>query len=216
MQGRRITLLFAAPTALFAFAIAGCPESNDGKSGPCHVDRVRYEGYATDETCVTLVDAERAGAITPGTANAPVLVTPTNGGVIASSSSSITITWDTPLDLDVIDARRAPTKPATSSLATRTLRSLWPISVAWAHEPPVTGAIHRLRFVGIGGSDEPVDIVTSKLTFTFDDELEADLLASDGAVTIELVSMYVTNNLINDASTDGPFAMTPSATITVE
>lgn len=196
-------------------AVAGCTGPDKKTGGPCDVDRVRYEGYATDETCITLVDAENAGAITQGGANAPVLLTPTNGGVVAASSSSLTISWDTPLDLDAVDARRR-TKPGTSSFAASIARSLWPISVAHAHESPVTGAIHRLRLVGVGGSDNPIDVVTTKLTYTLDAELEAAFLATDGPITLELVSMYVTDNLLLNAANDGPFAMTPNAVITVE
>jgi len=205
-----------AALASLSVVLPGCPEPDEKSDGPCDPGRVRYAGYATDETCITLVDAENAGAITQGGASAPVLLAPTNGGVVAASSSAITITWDTPLDLDVIDARApAQCSPKPSALASLA-RSLWPVSTAHAHEAPITGAVHRLRLLGVGGSDEPIDVVTSKLTYTLDDELEAAVLATTGPITIELVSMYVTNNLILNAANDGPFAMTPSATITVE
>lgn len=205
------------PLALLAlasvpFAIAGCPADDGGKSGPCDTDVVRYEERATDETCITLVDAEDAGAVTLGGPNAPVLLSPTNGSIVAASTSSLTLTWDTPLDLDLT---RAPRRANQTSLASAA-RALWPISTAWAHEAPVTGAIHRLRLRGLRGSDKAVDIMTSKMTYSLDAELLADLHATDGPVTIELTSMYVTQNLINSAATDGPFQMDPSASIDVQ
>ena len=198
------------PMLLAVVATAACSDGGSKKSGPCDLDVARYEGYATDETCVTMIDAEDAGSITDGGANAPVLVSPTSGATVVASSG-LTITFDTPLDLDLV---RAPRKSRTS-LASGAMRFLSPIAVANAHEPPVTGAIHRLRFTGIGGSDDPVDVYTSKLSYSLDDELLAALDATTGTVTLELTSMYVTQNLINNASTDGPFRMTPNATFTL-
>lgn len=212
----RLRALALLALSALPFAIAGCPAADDGKSGPCDVDVVRYEERATDETCITLVDAEEAGAVTLGGPNAPVLLSPTSGGVVAASTSSLTITWDTPLDLDLTRApQRTPRRAAHTSLASAA-RALWPISTAWAHEAPVTGAIHRLRLRGLRGSDKAVDIMTSKMTYALDAELMADLHATDGPLTIELTSMYVTQNLINNAATDGPFQMDPSASIVVQ
>lgn len=199
-----------------ALLFVGCPSRDGGKSGPCDPDRVRYEGRATDETCITLVDAEEAGAVALGGPDAPVLLSPTNGGAVAASSSSLTLTWDTPLDLDLTRApRRMPLGARHASLASA-VSALWPVSTAWAHEAPVTGAIHRLRLRGLRGSDEAVDIMTSTMAYTLDAELLEDLHATDGPVTIELVSMYVTQNLINNASTDGPFQMDPLASVDVQ
>lgn len=207
---KKARVMFPAYVALVA--LSGCPDGGDGKSGPCDPDVVRYDGYATDETCVTMVDAEDAASVTPGTANAPVLVSPTDGAVLVTTSA-ITITFDTPLDLDLVRAPRPATRGA--ALAARAARLLVPAPVAYAHEAPVTGAIHRLRFTGIGGSEDPVDVYTSKMAYTLDDELLADVAATDDTITLELTSMYVTQNLINNASTDGPFRMTPNATFSV-
>lgn len=201
------------PGLVALLALPGCPDGGGGKSGPCDVGVARYDGYASDETCVTMEDAEDAGSITPGTANAPVLVSPTNGAVLVATSA-ITITFDTPLDLDLVRAPRRPSRG--SAFAAAAFRALTPVSVAEAHEAPVTGAIHRLRFTGIGGSDEPVDVYTSKLSYTLDGELLADVATTNGTISLELTSMYVTQNLINNAATDGPFRMTPNASFTVE
>lgn len=215
---RSRSALLVSTSLIVAVATAACSGGDDGGgNAACSLEEVRYEGYSTDETCLTLADAEDADAVFSGGPNAPVLVTPTDGGVIPSSAAVVTVQWETPLDLDTTFARRpAPARPAATSWSALAWQALSPVSVAHAHEPPVTGAIHRLRFRGIGGDDAPVDVFTSLLSYTLDAQLLADVKATTGPISIELTSMFVTENRIVDPVTDGPFAMPEPAVVTVE
>ena len=205
-------------TLAAAALIGACSKDDGGGGGPdprCSVENVTYQGYATDETCLTMYDAEDGDAIQLGGANAPILLNPTNGEVVAVTVTSLTISWETPLDTDTTFARRAPA-PRHVPLWRSILSGLDPVSTAWAHEAPVTGAIHRVRLKGVAGGDGIATWFTSleSLVLTTGG-LARVTQAPTGDVSIEITSMYVNDNRILTPS-DGPFRPTSDTVFTVE
>ena len=221
MRAPLILPLLCGTLTLGALLPACTGDDGGGGGDPrCSEENAHYEGYATDETCLTMYDAEDGDAITIGGPNAPVLLNPTNGEiVVAATTTSLTITWDTPIDTDTSFARRAPTPSRTqarSPLATL-LASLSPVSTAWAHLPPVTGAIHRVRLKGIAGHDGVATYFTSlQFLILTGHGLEHVTGAPEGEVAIEITSMYVTDNRIVDPVLDGPFQPTADTVFTID
>ena len=80
-----------------------------------------------------------------------------------------------------------------------------PESVAWAHLPPVTGALHMIRIKGVTGQSTPFLAFTTKLHFAVTGSNLAPILATGTPMQIELTSAYLTENRIVTPSTDGPF-----------
>lgn len=219
---KRTRLLSLAATALAAATLASaCTGDDGGKGGDarCSEENAHYEGYATDETCVVMLDAEDAGAIQIGGANAAVMLSPTSGGIVATTATSLTLSWDTPLDLDTSFARRAPRPVRTDR--TRALRqlaaALSPVSTAWAHEPPVTGAIHMVRLKGIEGHEGVATYFTSLQFLVLTGHgLEHVTGAPEGTVAIEVTSMYVEDNIILNSATDGPFRAAADTVVNIQ
>ena len=222
MRLTRLRSLIPATLAVAALVTA-CTGGDDGAGTDprCSEENAHYEGYATDETCVVMLETEDAGGITLGGPNAAVLLNPTNAGVVAATATSLTVSWDTPLDLDTAFARRdvspRPAREARLHALGRLARALSPISTAWAHEPPVTGAIHMVRLKGIEGHDGVATYFTSLQFLVLTGHgLEHVTQAPTGEVAIEVTSMYVEDNRILNPATDGPFRAASDTVFTVQ
>ena len=205
------------PLAILALAllgaIAACSGDDDDGDSRCAESRITYEGYATDETCVTMLDAEDAGAVQFDEPETAVMITPTNGASVSGSATSLIIQWDSPLDLDATFTR-APAR-AGASVWSRLAAFLSPVSVASAHEPPVTGAIHMVRVKDDGG-DTLETWITSRENIVVSGEVLAGILSRvSNTLAIEVTSMYVTENRIVNAGTDGPFRASSDAVVTI-
>lgn len=219
----RTTLLlpFLCGTLTLGALLPACTGDDDKGGGDprCSEENAHYEGYATDETCLTMVDAEDGDAILLGGANAPVMLHPTSGEIlVAASTTSLTLTWDTPIDIDTSFARLAPrARVPAAPVLHRLLSSLSPVSTAWAHLPPVTGAIHMVRLKGIEGHDSVATYFTSlQFLILTGHGLEHVTAAPEGEVAIEVTSMFVTDNRIVDPTNDGPFRPTSDTMLTIE
>ena len=146
----RTQTLLLAGTAIAALAVA-CGKSKGGEQGDPRCDDavVPYQGYATDEACKTMLDAEDAGQVVVGGLNAPVVVAPSNGAAIAATATSLDIRWTSPLDLDgEAFLIRAPRAAAPKPFYARLLRDLDWMPIAEAHLPPMTGALHMIKIFG--------------------------------------------------------------------
>lgn len=215
----------AAATLMAASAlVSACSKSKGGDATDprCNDGVVSYEGYATDEACKAMLDAEDAGQITIGGANAPAVGVIGSNGKIAASASALTLTWTSPLDLDgdtFLFQRRAPQHrklaSASHDLGRELLRLVSPESTAWAHLPPMTGALHMLRIKGIGGSTTFLAF-TTKLHFAVTSSALTPILATASPMQVELTDAYLTENRIVTPSTDGPFRPAADTTFQVQ
>lgn len=161
-----------------ALLAAACDGGKDDGDARCELDGARYQGGATDETCMVLLDSEDRGNVQVGTVNDSVFVLPTNGQALSSTATVITFRWTSPIDADG-DAGFAP-----------------------PHEPPVTGAVHMIRVKGL---DPEMLLFTTLLRA---DVTGPDLTAlrdATGALSLQITSVYLTENRILNPTTDGPF-----------
>lgn len=195
---------------LGAAAACGSPKkAND----PCLDESTIYEGLATDEVCLVLLDS--ADTATIGGVDAPALVVPTDGQTFAVTSSAITFSFTSPVDSDGNTARLEAPAPRASRWQ-RWRDSLSPVSTAWAHEPPVTGAIHMLRITGAAGREEGILLFTSKLQVTIAGDALARVLATAGPMEVELYSAYLTENRILNPASDGVFRAAEDRTFSID
>jgi hypothetical protein len=117
-----------------------------------------------------------------------------------------TFTWESPLELassassgrpELLRPRRA----RAPGLFDRVVATVLP--AAHAHLPPVTGDVHLLE---IDVPDRcPVAALTTELSFTFDDDDWATVVADAGPRTARLLSAFLAENNV----TEGPFIATP-------
>lgn len=202
MRPRRFVMVLAAT------AILGCGKEKKSKSACLESETLvfLYDGLASDETCKAILDAEETAVV--GGLNAPVLVSPSDGGSVASGAADVTFTWTSAIDADG-DLAWAPSparkRPPADHPVTTLLRALQPVSTAWAHEPPVTGAVHRVVLSGPSG--EIATLYTTRLHWTLSPELRATVLETEGTLELDLISVYLTENRILNPTTDGPFRM---------
>lgn len=213
-MNRRIIGPIAMLAALVAAFAAACGEKKKSEN-PCPENETfLYDGLASDETCKSILDAEDAGAVVAGGPNAPVLVVPTAGGTVASAPD-VTLSWTSAIDGDGDLARvRLRERRATTDQGLRwqdLFRGLSPVSTAWAHKPPVTGAVHRIVLSGASG--EIARLHTTRLHWTLTPGLRDAVVAEDG-LSLDVLSVYLTENRILNPATDGPFAL--SAPVTFE
>ena len=208
-MNRQIRIVSLSSVALTSIALlaAACTGSKKSETTDprCADTVVVYEGAATDETCKTILEAEDAGLVTTGGTFAPTITL--GSGALASASTSFHITWNSPIDLDGDAFLYVPAKrhaPKKVELAGEMLKLLSPVSVAFAHEPPVTGAVHMLRIKGIGGSDTQL-LFTTKLQTMITGSNLAAILATATPMQLELTDTYLTENRIATPAQDGPF-----------
>lgn len=197
---------FIAAAALY---LAGCGPAPNAVTCPAFPGP-SYGGHSSDETCRAVLGAE-ASAVTTG-AQVPRFTSPAAGQTFARDATEITLRWTTPLDLDGDTASRRVTHPALAQWVS----ALNPISSAWAHGEVHTGAIHVVRLTGVGGSKDPILFNTSLLSWRFDPQTLAKVLATRGEMTIEVFSAYLTSDRIVDPASDGPFKSAPPTKLSIQ
>lgn len=195
----------AAAAALAIAAVVACTGGGDSADPRCAEGPVEYAGKATDEVCMTLLDAEDNGSVLVGNVNDSVFLVPTNGQGFASSVPGLTFTWTSSIDADGDTARAPAVRPRGTSLAVELVKLLNPVTVAWAHLPPVTGAVHMVRLKGVAGRSSPIIHFTTFLHWTLTAEDLAEVKATTTPMQIEITSAYVTENRILNPANDGPF-----------
>ena len=79
------------------------------------------------------------------------------------------------------------------------------ISIAEAHEAPITGAVHMVRLKGVAGHAQPVIFFTTLLHWTIGGALKTEIAATTTPMQLEITSSYVTENRILFPADDGPF-----------
>jgi hypothetical protein len=235
MNTRKIRTMMLGAAAVFAAGIlaVACTGKKSGGDVPdprCDEAVVPYEGKATDEACKTMLDAEDAGQVVSGTVNATIVVLPSNGQSIAATASALTITWTSPIDADgdvFLFDHRAPKNEKLAfgaarhdrgmahDIARQLVEMINPISTAWAHLPPITGALHMVRITGITGRTTPFLLFTTALHTMLVGSNLSPILATSTPMDIQLTSAYMTENRIVTPSTDGPFRATTATTIHV-
>jgi hypothetical protein len=151
-----------------------------------------YGGKASDEAWLTILDGERSVKLDD--AKAAQVTVPTEGQVFYAAAGAPKITWTSPLQA----MRHQPSRSLWA-----TVRG-WFIADAWAHLPPVSGAIHRVE-ISIPGEQCPVRTLTTELEWTIEPAGWERLKAAEGK-TLELIitSAYLRENAI----TEGPFRRT--------
>lgn len=174
----RQALLLSTALLLASAGAAACNGGNGSAPDPrCDPGVSSYQGEATDETCIVLLDAELNGAVQVGGPNVSVFTTPTNGQAISSSALTVTFRWTSPIDADG-DAALLP------------------------HEPPITGAVHMVRIRADG--DERL-FFTTRLHVDIGGPDLAAIKAAGDPLTAQITSVYVTQNRILTPASDGPF-----------
>lgn len=177
------------PLAVLPLACGGkCPEP-------------QYEGKASDEAHLTMVDAESRA--TADAMKAPVLTT-TDGAQLPGDPAP-TFRWSS--SIASLSPRggegRGEGRPAPW------WRGLL-ISEAAAHLPPITGVVYWLKF-SVPGEKCPVELVTTGTEWTPAAAVWATLKKGSGARSITGQAAYLTENRI----TEGPFKMPAAVTFTV-
>ena len=176
------------PSVAFVVAACGpkCPEP-------------QYEGRASDEAWLTMIDAEARA--TADDMKAPVLQL--TEGMQLPASPVPTFRWTSTL------------ASSTPSFGPRTPKpSPWwrglLISEAHAHLPPVTGVIYWFK-IAVPGEKCPVELLSTRTEWTPTEEIWTKLRSGRGARSITAQSAYLTENRI----TEGPFKTPAAVTFTV-
>lgn len=160
----------------------------------------QYEGKASDEAWLTMIDGEDRA--TADAMKGPQLGTA--DGAALPASPAPTFQWSSTL------ISSAPRRvPAPSPRPSHPLRGLF-ISEAWAHLPPVTGAIFWFK-IAVPGEACPVEVLSTRTEYTPTEGIWATLKKGTGPRTITGISAYLTDNRI----TEGPFKMPSPVTFTV-
>ena len=178
--------------------------------GPTQCPEPFYGGNATDEVWVVLSDAK--GRANLDDAQSLQVKSPARDATISAAGTKPDFTWSSSLS-----ASREPvpaglwSKPAYAQATSRI--ATWLSDTLLAHEAPVTGAMHWLRFTTLQSSCPAVEVVTSTNQWTPNDTAWAQLktAATGKTVTIEAISAYVTENRI----TEGPFRPTHCVSFTL-
>jgi hypothetical protein len=160
----------------------------------------QYEGKASDEAYLTMVDAEsRATAdamMAPQLQLTDGMQFPMNPVPTWFWTSTLTASVDRPLPQPAPQHR-----PWYRGLI---------LSEAWAHLPPVTGAIFWFK-IAVPGQQCPVELLSTRNEWTPTTDIWTTLSKGTGARTITAQSAYLTENRI----TEGPYKMPSPVTFTV-
>ncbi|HVO31138.1 MAG TPA: hypothetical protein VMV18_10390 [bacterium] len=217
-----VTATSLAVVAVFAGACS--KKSAAETSNPlCDDGIVPYGGYSTDEACGTLLDAIAAATPTMGGAHAPVIATPTSGAGISMASSSLTITFTSPIDTDgdtmlrqkLPSTRFAKRAPRAPHVLQTILDAVNPVSTAWAHLAPMTGALHMVMIMPVNDAMNPQASLTpgmwkafttqNHFTLTGNDFMAVAMQSTSTQIHISIIDAYMTQNEIVTPATDGPF-----------
>ncbi len=164
----------------------------------------QYEGRASDEAHLTMVDAESRATADADKAPKFTLTDATE----LPSASLPTFRWSSSI------ASQRPLSPRRGEGQGEGRKAPWwrglLISEAYAHLPPVTGVIFWLRFT-VPGEQCPVEVLTTKTDYTPTQEVWTKLKSGTGARSLTGQSAYLTENRI----TEGPFKTPGPVTFTV-
>ncbi|MBL8953644.1 MAG: hypothetical protein JNK82_22910 [Myxococcaceae bacterium] len=178
--------------AIVAVSAAAC-------SGGTKCPEPQYEGVASDEAYLSLIDGEARA--TADAMKGPVFTL--TDGMELSADPPPTFRWSSTLALSKPGAP-GPRKPSPW------WRGLF-ISEAYAHLPPVTGVTYWLKFA-VPGEKCPIELMTTRTEYTPNADLWAKLKGGTGARSITGIAAYLTENRI----TEGPFKMPAPVTFTVK
>lgn len=160
-----------------------------------------YEGKASDEAYLSVLDAESRAQVDPS--KAAVFSAPTVGQHFASAEPP-TLRWSSALM-----ARRAP-PPLQQPTQPRPGAFDWLYASAWAHLAPVNGAIYWLRFSLNGEQCPALAVLTTRTEYTATIAAWAPLAGH--SVSLTGLSAYLVENRI----TEGPFTPAESVSFTVD
>ena len=160
----------------------------------------QYEGRASDEAYLTMLDAETRA--TADDMKAPVLALA--DGAQLPSSPVPTFRWSSTL------ASLSPSPlPRAAPKASPWWRGLL-VSEAHAHLPPVTGVIYWFK-IAVPGEQCPVELLSTRSEWTPSDAIWTRLRAGTGARSLTAQAAYLNENRI----TEGPFKTPAAVTFTV-
>jgi hypothetical protein len=185
MRALYLGLYLAAVSFTLAACGATCPEP-------------QYDGKASDEAYKTLVDGEARATVDDAKAATLQLT----DGMSFPAATVPTFYWTSSL---TASAAPPPVKPAPAPW----YRDLF-ISSAWAHLPPVTGAIFWLK-ITVPGQQCPVELLSTRTQWTPTAEVWATLSKGTGARKIDSRSAYLIENRISE----GEFKPSSAVTFTV-
>lgn len=178
-----------AVPALLLWLLTACP-------GKC--PEPQYEGKATDEAYLSMVDAESRA--TADAMKAPQLQV--TEGMQFPSSPVPTFRWTSTLTASATPPpRAAPSSPWYRELL---------YGSAWAHLPPVTGSVFWFK-IAVPGELCPVELLSTRTEWTPTAEIWTKLGKGSGPRTVTAQSAYLTENRI----TEGPFKMPSAITFSV-
>ena len=180
------SLLFAA-----ALAIAGCK--------PPECAEPIYEGKASDEAYLSILDAESRA--TKDDSKATIFTSPTAGQSFTATDSPV-FGWTSGLMALAPPPRRAPAEPAFHLMD-------YVYASAWAHLPPVTGAVYWLRFKVAGNSCPALAVLTTETEYAPDSAAWASLQGK--SLTLSGLAVYLQENRV----TEGPFIPTTDVAFSI-
>jgi len=203
----RVSLAVLSAAAALV-AIAGCTGSSGGDQPDPRCDEtiVPYQGKATDEACKTMLSAEDAGQIMIGPAGGayPVFTHPTNGETLAAASIGTALDVTYASTLGGMGLR--PHRPRPVPMWQRVLDAVSPVSVAWAHLPPITGPLYMVRLYNLSGRTSPFLLFTTRLdALVTGSNLAFVKATTTTSVRVQITGAYLTENVILNPPTDGPF-----------
>lgn len=167
-------------------------------SDPTAPADVIYEAGATDEAW-TAIDAV---APTVDDALAPRLTGPTSP--LARGAAAPTFSW-TGAAVGDGSATRAPTRERWQRVV---WRELFP--VAYAHEPPVTGAMYRL-IIDLPGA-APIRVLTGATSYVPSPDAWTRIQSATAPIGVELLGAYLQTGRLQE----GPYVAATPTTIEIE
>jgi hypothetical protein len=162
---------------------------------------VQYEGRASDEAYLTMVDAQERAFPDPSPAPAMKFA----DGTAFAAAPPPSIEWSSSLT-----AALTPRPLPPSLHAPQPFWRGWLLSEAWAHLPPVTGAIFWL-LLDTPGQSCRVEVLTTNTSWTPQPDVWASIAKGTGPTTLNSYSAYLNENRIMQ----GPYVAPTPSTFTV-
>jgi hypothetical protein len=198
MTTRRRILESVCASALLLFTAACDKEEEGPKCGEPF-----YGGSATDESWMTMVDAQKKSA---DSSKAVTVTWPAEGEVQSQNNPPPKITWTSPLRASLMRDTPGKLAQAPSPRRSRSVLS-WLgellVPTAEAHLPPYTGDIYWVQ-ITVPGRECPVEMLTTDLSWQLDDATWAPLAEpTTQGLSIQITSAYLQENRLKE----GPFKM---------
>ena len=170
--------------------------------------RPAYAGSASDEALITIVDAQMR--LKPDPSLAAELTVPAEQEVFRASDGAPDFAWSSPIAqrMRCDDTARYADSGAPS--VWDRLSSLF-VSKAYAHCPPITGALYFLKFT-IEGEPCVHSVLTTEEHWQVDDAMWATMIAAGGKpIRLSILSVYLTDNRVME----GPYMPSSERTFRV-